>query len=274
MRTKKLQKYSFSFKRFFKIPAKIYFLIIFSLLAVIGCSAGNSNVDFYVSKVIDGDTIELSNGRIVRYIGIDTPELRERKGSIWVYKPEEYGLQAEEANKKLVEGKKVTLEFDIVKTDKYNRWLAYVFVGNKMVNQELLRSGYATLYTYPPNVKYVEKLVAAQQEARDKKRGAWKNYGIITHREAAKHIGEFYTVTGRVASTFASKKVTFLNFGENWREDFTAVIFKSNLRLFKDKAIDPVVFYKNKQVEVTGKIKFYNGPEIIINHPSQIKVID
>ncbi|MEA3329037.1 MAG: thermonuclease family protein [Candidatus Omnitrophota bacterium] len=256
------------------MKAKIYFFIILSLLAVIGCSAGGSKADFYVSKVIDGDTIELSNGKTVRYIGIDTPELRERKGSIWVYKPEEYGLQAEEANKKLVEGKKVTLEFDIVKTDKYGRWLAYVFVDNKMVNQELLRLGYAVLYTYPPNVKYVEKLVAAQQEARQKKRGFWKSYEIITHQEAAGHIGEFYTVRGRVTSTFASKKVVFLNFGRDWHEDFTVAIFKSNLGLFEDKAIDPVVFYKNKQIEVTGKIKFYNGPEIIINHPSQIKVIN
>jgi micrococcal nuclease len=255
------------------MKTKIYFLIVF-LLLIAGCATGERSAEFFVSKVIDGDTIQLSNGKSVRYIGIDTPELRRKSGGIWIYEPEEYALEAKEANRKLVEGRKVTLEFDLVKTDKYGRWLAYVFINGKMINEELLGSGYAMLYTYPPNLKYTDRLVAAQKKAREEKKGFWKSYQIITPDQAAGHIGEFYTVKGLVKSTFSSPKATFLNFGQNWREDFTAVIFKSNLNFFKKKGINPAVYYKDKQVEITGRIKFYNGPEIVINHPSQIRIAE
>ncbi len=253
---------------------KIYSLILLLSFLFAGCAGRGDSAVFYVSKVLDGDTIQLSNGRCVRYIGIDTPEVREKQGEDWVYKPEEHALEAKELNRGLVEGKEVRLEFDIVRVDKYGRWLAYVFIDDRMVNEELLRQGYASLYTYPPNVKYVDRLVAAQREARQKKRGLWEIYEIITPEQAGQHIGEFATVKGRVVGSYQSSKVTFLNFGENWREDFTAVIFTSNLNQFKKLGIEPVNYYKDKQVEVVGKIKFYNGPEIVINHPSQIKVVE
>ena len=253
---------------------KPYFLIVFLLFLLSGCAKRGNSAVFYVSKVIDGDTIQLSNGRHVRYIGIDTPEVREKRGGEWVYQPEEYAIEAKEFNRKLVEGKEVRLEFDLVRFDKYKRWLAYVFIDDKMANEELLRGGYATLYTYPPNVKYVDRFVAAQQEARQGKRGLWKVYETISPEQAGRHIGEFATVRGLVVSTHQSPKVTFLNFGDNWREDFTAVIFTSNLNQFKELGIEPVSYYKDRQVEVVGKIKFYNGPEIIINHPSQIRAIE
>lgn len=252
---------------------KIYYILIFLALTLIGCGLGDKTATFYVSKVVDGDTIELSNGRSVRYIGIDTPELREKKGGRWIDRPEDYALEAKEANRRLVAGKQVRLEFDVVRTDKYKRWLAYVFVGDKLINEELLRQGYASLYTYPPNVKYVERLVAAQHAAREQKKGFWKSYQVISPNQANQCIGEFRTVRGRVLNTFSSAKVTFLNFGQDWRRDFTAVIFNSNLKLFKKQGIDPLTFYKNREVEVVGKIKSYNGPEIIINHPSQITVV-
>jgi len=253
---------------------KVCFLIAFSLFLLNGCAERGNSAVFYVSEVIDGDTIQLSNGRHVRYIGIDTPEVREKKGGEWVYQPEGYAIEAKEFNRKLVEGKKVRLEFDVVRSDKYKRWLAYVFIDDKMANEELLRGGYATLYTYPPNVRHVDRFVAAQQEARQGKRGLWQVYEAISPEQAGGHIGEFATVRGLVVSTYQSPKVTFLNFGDNWREDFTAVIFTSNLNQFKKLGIEPVSYYKDRQVEVVGKIKFYNGPEIVINHPSQIEVIE
>lgn len=122
--------------------------------------AGESTV--LVTKVIDGDTIEIKGGIRVRYIGIDTPESGQCGGE-----------EATRENSQLVENKKVTLETDVQKLDRYGRTLAYVFVDGVFVNEELLKRGVATVTTYPPNVKYVDRFLKAQEEARGQKRGTW-----------------------------------------------------------------------------------------------------
>ncbi len=121
---------------------------------------------YQVSKVIDGDTIELSNGDRVRYIGIDTPEFRNGI-------PDPYAQEAYEANKKLVEGKEVQLELDVQKRDKYGRILAYVYVGDLFVNAWLIENGYAQIMTIPPNITHQELFLALQTKAREENRGLW-----------------------------------------------------------------------------------------------------
>lgn len=118
-----------------------------------------------VSRVIDGDTIELSDGTKVRYIGIDTPESTN--------KFECYGKEAFEQNKKLVEKKTVRLEKDVSQTDMYGRLLRYVWVGDVMINEILVRDGYAQIATYPPDVKYLDRFLEAERQARLEKKGLW-----------------------------------------------------------------------------------------------------
>ncbi|MCM8794841.1 MAG: thermonuclease family protein [Candidatus Omnitrophica bacterium] len=123
----------------------------------------------FVERVIDGDTAVLTGGERVRYIGIDTPELHHPKKPV-----EYYAREAKEFNRQLVEGKKVRLEFDVDRRDKYKRLLAYVFLEDgTFVNAELLRQGYAQLLTVPPNVKYTDLFVQCQKEAREANRGLW-----------------------------------------------------------------------------------------------------
>jgi len=123
---------------------------------------------FKVVRVIDGDTIKLENGEVVRYIGIDTPE------TVHPSKPVQcFGKEASDKNKELVEGKLVKLEKDITDRDKYGRLLRYVWIGDLFVNDYLIRQGYAYIYTYPPDVKYSEQFVQAQKEAEENNRGLW-----------------------------------------------------------------------------------------------------
>jgi len=117
---------------------------------------------YRVSQVVDGDTIELEGGIRVRYIGIDTPE----DG-----KP--YYTEAKQKNADLVLGKSVVLEHDVTGKDRYGRDLAYVWVGDLFVNLELVATGHAAVYTIPPNVKYQDLLLAAQQKAIAAKIGLW-----------------------------------------------------------------------------------------------------
>ncbi len=135
-----------------------------------------------VTKVIDGDTIELQNRERVRLIGIDTPEVwlnpkleRDRKRTKRDYETIiAMGKIATEFTKNLVEGKKVKLEFDVEKKDRYGRLLAYVYLPDgRMLNAELVKEGYARVYTFPPNVKYVNMFLELQREGRENKRGLW-----------------------------------------------------------------------------------------------------
>ena len=134
-------------------------ILIFSI-SFLGCDKTGNSV--LVTRVIDGDTIEIEGGYHVRYIGIDTPE-----------KGEPFYGEATQANRNLVEGKKVYLEKDVEDKDDNGRLLRYVWLDNTMVNAELVRLGYAYSYSYPPNVKYQQYILQTEREARDQKLGLW-----------------------------------------------------------------------------------------------------
>ncbi|MBI3611260.1 MAG: thermonuclease family protein [Nitrospirae bacterium] len=126
-----------------------------------------------VKRVIDGDTIELADGERVRYLGIDAPELRRKIRGRWVERAEPFATEAFELNRRLVEGRAVRLELDRESRDRYHRLLAYVFVGDRLVNAELIAAGYAVVRIHPPNLRYADLLMKLQAEARAHQRGLW-----------------------------------------------------------------------------------------------------
>lgn len=123
-----------------------------------------------VIKIIDGDTIEIDNGQKVRYIGINAPETVDPRKEVQCF-----GEQASAKNKELVEGKTIKIEKDISETDKYGRLLRYVYVDNKMINEQLVAEGYAYATAYPPDIKYQQIFKTAERDARDNNRGLWKS---------------------------------------------------------------------------------------------------
>lgn len=142
------------------------------LLAFLSCAQSPPN-QARVRRVIDGDTIQLESGQLVRYAGIDTPEVRRREGNDWVEDPEPYARAATEENRGLVEGLVVRLEYDVQSMDRFGRLLAYVYRGDMMINAELLRRGLAQPMTIPPNVRHAELFRLLAHEARDHQRGLW-----------------------------------------------------------------------------------------------------
>ena len=105
----------------------------------------------------------------MRLIGIDTPE------SVKPGSPVEcFAREASALLERLVEGRRVRLELDVEERDRYGRLLAYVHRGELFVNLELVRRGYASVATFPPNVRHVEELLRAQREARAERRGQWR----------------------------------------------------------------------------------------------------
>ncbi|MEA1872263.1 MAG: thermonuclease family protein [Chloroflexota bacterium] len=115
-----------------------------------------------VTSVIDGDTVELADGRRVRYLGIDTPEQGEY-----------YAEEAIARNKELVEGKTVELQRGDRDQDEYGRLLRYVYVDGVFVNAELIAQGYAKAYIFDPDDRYSQILVQLEQYAKMRERGLW-----------------------------------------------------------------------------------------------------
>lgn len=140
-----------------------------SLLPTVAPNSFPVSKIFKVTRVIDGDTIEIENGERVRYLGIDTPE------TVAPRKPVQcFGIESSKKNKELVEGKTVRLEKDITDKDKYGRLLRYVYIDNLFVNLELVKQGFAHSYTYPPDVKHQGEILEAERQAREANRGLWR----------------------------------------------------------------------------------------------------
>jgi len=126
-----------------------------------------------VTRVVDGDTIKVSiAGQVdtVRYIGVDTPETRRPGTPI-----ECFGKAASTYNQRLVDGREVTLRTDAEPRDRYGRLLAYVYrrPDGLFVNAALVRDGYATILTVPPNVRHAGRLLEAERAARRRRAGLW-----------------------------------------------------------------------------------------------------
>lgn len=227
-----------------------------------------------VTHVIDGDTVVLASGQHLRYIGMDAPELERKTPTGWVKVDDPFGIESKKSNEELVLGKVVRLEFDVQKQDKFNRMLAYCFVKQDdtevLVQEEILRRGFAYLYTFPPNIKYVDRLVRALQEAKAKKAGIWSVDLNVDSTTAGQFIGQRKMVTGFVKRSHTTARVIHLSL-----DGLSVVIFKSDMGLFQKQGIDPAEFYKGKKVRVFGLIKEYQGaPEIVISNPWQIDVVD
>jgi micrococcal nuclease len=125
-----------------------------------------------VKRVNDGDTVQLTDGRSVRYIGVNAPEIDHARNAA-----QPLGFEARALNARLVEGRMVRLELDAERRDDYRRALAYVFLPDgTMVNERLLQAGVAFCLYRRPNVKYEFRLLAAQRAAMQAGRGLWRNW--------------------------------------------------------------------------------------------------
>ena len=155
--------------------------IVAVLLAVILSAA---HPVFHVARVIDGDTLLLSNGERVRLIGVDTPELYHP------LKPVQYfAKEASQFTRRMAEGKSVRLEYDCRRRDRYGRLLAYVYLEDgTFLNAEIIKQGYGFAFTKYP-FKYLDDFRQYENEARRNERGLWKHKGRKSVTKSSFSIG-------------------------------------------------------------------------------------
>jgi hypothetical protein len=200
-----------------------------------------------------------------------------------------------------VDGRRIRLELDVRERDRFGRLLAYVWLADTLVNEWLVRGGYAVESSFPPNLRYQERLQAAQREAEDAGRGWWSgpladeplriragpagdeaeasaaarpgDGARVRATEAAPQAGRIGTVCDSVAGTtyLGGGRRTFLNFVRDYPDQPFTVVIPGDVRgRFREP---PESLYRDRQVCVAGTVTIFRGiPQIIVYDPGQLEL--
>lgn len=226
-----------------------------------------------VAHIVDGDTFVTTTGQHVRLLDINTPEqARENTPA------EPFAHQARQAAHTLLANQPVTLAFGPTRTDRYQRLLAHVYLADgTWVNGALVEEGLAHVYSFPDNRPKTAELIVLENAARNQKRGLWQHprwqVWPSTAAFPATSIGKFNLVEGTVTHTALIKGITYLNFGDDWRTDFTVEIRARDLPLFTAAGLNPQQDYMGKTLRVRGVLKPVNGVLITATHPEQLEIL-
>lgn len=225
-----------------------------------------------VASVVDGDTIVLKDGSQVRLVGIQAPKLPLGRPNFPTWPLAE---DAKAALERLVDGKAVDMRYGGARRDRHGRHLAQLYTPDgTWVQGALLAGGFARVYSFPDNRAVVGEMLALEGQARAHRRGIWADpfYRVLTPDEAGRHLDTFQLVEGKVQNVAVVRGRAYLNFGADWRTDFTVAIEPADLRAFRDAGLDPRVL-EGRRVRVRGWLKSMNGPMIQATHPEQIEIL-
>jgi micrococcal nuclease len=225
-----------------------------------------------VVEVVDGDTVILENGRQVRLVGIQAPKLPLGRPGF-----EKWPLadEARDALERLVLGQRVTLAFGGQRVDRYDRLLAHLFTADgTWVQARMLTDGLARVYSFPDNRALAARMLAHEDKSRKSRTGIWAvpYYLVLDTEAAATQIDRFALVEGRVLDVGQVRGRSFLNFGVDWKTDFTVSIAPKHMKQFEAEGIAPED-YEGLRVRVRGWLRSRNGPMIDVTHPAQIEVL-
>jgi len=159
--------------------------------------------------------------------------------------------------------------------DRYGRLIAHLFLKNQdWVQALIIENGWARVETNSASVNITSRLYGFEKFARAKRIGIWSDptYRIIMAQEKAMAVNQFQIIQGQVQAAVKIKNTIYLNFADNWRDDFTIKIDGPALKLFKQKKIN-VLKWSGKTLRVRGWLVNKNGPMINVTHPLQIEVI-
>lgn len=220
-----------------------------------------------VETVYDGDTIKLRDGRIVRFIGINTPELSRQ-----FVPAQPFAAEAKQALQQLVTaGAEVGLRYDQDRQDHYKRTLAHIYSkSGQNLSVALLQQGLAFAIVVPPNAAHTECYFRNEQRARNAKRGLWSSTSYQPKPVASlqKDDTGFQYIEGRVTHIGKGKKNTWLDIGDA----FSVRIQQQHLHNFENMPIDKL---NGKLLRVRGWVASYNGKlRINIGHPAMIEIVD
>lgn len=236
-----------------------------------------------VMRVIDGDSLVLASGLNVSLSAIQAPKLA------WKDKDEAWPLadEAQETLRILIAGKPVKLFYGGDKRDRYGRAVAQVFTLNARgdpdvwLQEAMVKTGLARVYSWGGYHQDMAALYSAETEARAAGRGIWNSTttnGFYDIRKPdpdplVQYVDSVQLVEGIIIKTADVRGTIYLNFGADYKTDFTIAIPKKSRKYFKHAAYDPLTL-TGARVRVRGYIELYGGPIIWLNDPDRLEVLD
>jgi endonuclease YncB( thermonuclease family) len=272
-------------RRHLAIPFRALFLI--AALFVAASARADTEIPkdldiegpYRVIGVIDGDTAVIETGREVRFVGIQAPKLPLGRAGFEAWPLAE---EAKAAVQALLRGRRVFLGFGGRREDRHGRLLAHLFIeesGHPWVQARLLSEGLARVYGFADNRALLDEMLVVERGARQAGRGIWSEpfYQPVEARELEERpedfLGRFEIVEGRILRVALVRGRTYLNFGADWRRDFTATLDEAARRLFEKEGLDVGVL-EGRRVRLRGWLNSLNGPMVKITHPEQIEVLE
>lgn len=226
-----------------------------------------------VREVTDGDTLTLDSGENVRLAGIQAPKLPLGRPD---FAPWPLADKARETLGELALGQRVRLSYGGARSDRYRRLLAHLHreTDGLWLQGEMLRRGLARVYTFADNRALAGEMLALERAARAAGRGIWAD-GFYTVQQAESldaGIDGFQLVEGKILNAARIRDYIYLNFGPDYRTDFTLPIHRRHWRHFAAAGIDPLN-WAGRRVRARGWLDRLNGPMIEITHPEQIEML-
>ena len=227
-----------------------------------------------VVEVVDGSTVLLDDGERVRLAGIEAP--RHIAGDA----ASGMTLLAETARQtlaRLVQGRRVGLAVGGIPRDRYGRLRAHLVRSEDgtWIQGALLAAGLARVHSLVDDRAAAAEMLVVEHRARAARLGIWSQprYRVRTADQADDGLHNFQLVEGRVKAAAVVRGRGYLNFGDDWREDFTVSIGPRDRRLFESEGI-AIENYEGRLVRVRGWVDSFNGPMIEATHPEQIEVLE
>lgn len=222
-----------------------------------------------VKYVIDGDTIRLSDGQLVRLIGINSFELKGKQ--------QRAGEIAKKALSRLLLDKEIKLKLGKQERDRHGRLLAYVFSNQMDVQQQMLAQGQAMVVAFPPNIEYINQYALAEQKARATLQGIWANPGKLQidltqpySSQEVKRLGGFAWIKARVINVTESRK----NFQLQLTESLSVSISKQDWQTYWKK--ESATNFVSKVIDVRGWVStgFQNKRYLKVRHPVMLHIVE
>ena len=229
--------------------------------------------DGVVSEIVDGDTVFLADGTEIRLVGLQAPKLAlgRRNFADWPLADE-----ARDGLSDLVLGQRVTLAYGGRRIDRHGRALAHLIRQDGVwVQGAMLEAGLARVYSFEDNRAGVEEMLAAERRARAARRGIWAHpfYAVRAVGETDRLLDSFQLVEGEVLDAAEVRRRVYLNFGPDWRDDFTVSIAPDHVRAFRAAGLEPLDL-GGRRIRVRGWLYSRNGPMIDATHPEQIELLE
>lgn len=231
-----------------------------------------------VKAVITPLTLQLGNGKTLQLSGIDIPDLDP-------YQPGEIAMAAQQMLETLVAGKELSLYVSRSpnrgRTNRLGHLLAHAEIAADKstpalwLQGALLEKGLARVRTSAENPEMAVQMLALEAKARAAGLGLWANpdYAILSPGSAQDKIGTFQLVEGTVYDVATVRNTIYLNFGKNWRADFSGGIPSGTRVAFARLGLKPME-WQGKRVRLRGFIEERNGPYISLDSPGQIEILD